>query len=81
MAGSSRIWWTPSTAGRPRRPGGRDDEERLSKAIITHAQDYGRYGCRPITALLRDDGWRVNVKRVHRIWRREGLKVPRQQPR
>jgi len=40
-----------------------------------------RYGYRRITALLKDDGWRVNVKRVHRIWRREGLKVPRRQPR
>ncbi len=64
-----------------RQPRGRDDEERLSKAIIAHAQDYGRYGYRRITALLKDDGWRVNVKRVHRIWRREGLKVPRRQPR
>lgn len=64
-----------------RQPRGRDDEERLSKAIIAHAQDYGRYGCRRITALLKDDGWRVNVKRVHRIWRQEGLKVPRRQPR
>jgi putative transposase len=43
--------------------------------------EYGRYGYRRITALLRRDGWRVNVKRVYRIWRREGLKVPSKQPK
>jgi putative transposase len=64
-----------------RRPIGRDDEEPLTEAIVSYAGDYGRYGYRRITALLRADGWAVNVKRVHRIWRREGLKVPRRQPR
>ena len=38
-----------------------------------------RYGYRRITALLHRDGWRVNRKRVHRLWRREGLKVPQKQ--
>lgn len=38
-----------------------------------------RYGYRRITALLRQDGWRINRKRVQRLWRREGLKVPRKQ--
>jgi len=42
---------------------------------------YGRYGYRRITALLREAGWRVNRKRVERIWRREGLKVPHKQPK
>lgn len=42
---------------------------------------YGRYGYRRITALLRDQGWRVNHKRVERLWRREGLKVPKKQPK
>ncbi len=41
----------------------------------------GRYGYRRITALLRNAGWVVNVKRVERIWRREGLKVPAKQPK
>jgi transposase InsO family protein len=41
---------------------------------------YGRYGYRRITALLREDGWLVNHKRVERIWRQEGLKVPKKQP-
>ncbi len=45
------------------------------------ASEYGRYGYRRITALLRHDGWRVNHKRVERLWRQEGLKVPRKQPK
>ncbi len=45
------------------------------------AAEYGRYGYRRITAMLRTQGWHVNAKRVQRIWRREGLKVPRRQPK
>ena len=45
------------------------------------ACQYGRYGYRRITALLRNDGWGVNHKRVERIWREEGLKVPQKQPK
>jgi len=45
------------------------------------AGQYGRYGYRRITAMLRAEGWVVNHKRVERIWRREGLKVPRKQPK
>ncbi len=45
------------------------------------AAEYGRYGYRRITAMLRTRGWHVNAKRVQRIWRREGLKVPRRQPK
>jgi len=58
-----------------------DDEERLISQIVRLATQYGRYGYRRITALLRNDGWRVNHKRVERIWRREGLKVPQKQPK
>ena len=58
-----------------------DDEERLVARIVALASKYGRYGYRRITALLRREGWRVNPKRVHRIWRREGLKVPKRQPK
>ena len=57
----------------------RDDEESLTADIINLAIRFGRYGYRRITALLRDQGWRVNHKRVERIWRREGLKVPMKQ--
>ena len=56
-------------------------EEPLTAAIIRLAQQYGRYGYRRITALLRNEGWMVNAKRVERIWRREGLKVPHKQPK
>ena len=59
----------------------RDDEAALTAAIVALASEYGRYGYRRITALLRSRGWDVNVKRVWRIWRREGLKVPTKQPK
>lgn len=62
----------------PTRP---DDEAALTSDIIALAQAYGRYGYRRITALLRQAGWVVNLKRVERIWRREGLKVPSKQPK
>ena len=57
------------------------DEEALTKTIIKLAKDYGRYGYRRKTALLNNDRWRVNHKRVERIWRREGLKVHKKQPK
>lgn len=56
-----------------------DDEEALTKEILRLALKYGRYGYKRITALLRVEGWRVNHKRVERIWRQEGLKVPARQ--
>ena len=43
------------------------------------AAQYGRYGYRRVTELLNRDGWDVGPDRVLRIWRREGLKVPRKQ--
>jgi putative transposase len=57
------------------------DEEALRGKIVATACAYGRYGYRRVTALLRQDGWRVNHKRVERIWRQEGLKVPQRQPK
>ena len=62
-------------------PQGRADEDALIADIIALASQYGRYGYRRITALLREAGWAVNVKRVERIWRLEGLKVPQKQPK
>jgi transposase InsO family protein len=53
----------------------------LTADIIELARQYGRYGYRRITALLRRAGWTVNKKRVERIWRCEGLKVPAKQPK
>ena len=58
-----------------------EDEELLRQRIIELATEYGRYGYRRITALLRNEGWIVNHKRVQRIWREEGLKVPQKQPK
>ena len=62
----------------PTTPG---DEAVLTADIIELARQYGRYGYRRITALLQSAGWTVNKKRVERIWRREGLKVPAKQPK
>lgn len=58
-----------------------DDEKELRSSIIRLAQKYGRYGYRRITAMLHVEGWQVNHKRVERIWREEGLKVPKRQPK
>jgi len=58
-----------------------DDEARLRARIVELAEQYGRYGYRRITGLLVNEGWRVNHKRVERLWREEGLKVPQRQPK
>ena len=57
------------------------EESRLVTDITALATRYGRYGYRRITALLNERGWQVNHKRVERIRRREGLKVPNKQPK
>jgi transposase InsO family protein len=57
-----------------------DDEPRLVREMTDLATQYGRYGYRRITALLQHQGWTVNHKRIERLWRREGLKVPQKQP-
>ena len=62
-----------------RLPQGRADEDRLVADMIELTRQYGRYGYSRIAALLRDAGWQVNDKRVERLWRREGLKVPMKQ--
>lgn len=57
------------------------DEPRMLGRIVELASNFGRYGYRRVTALLRREGWTVNHKRVERLWRQEGLKVPRKQPK
>jgi len=57
------------------------EEKQLTNDIVALATRYGRYGYRRITAMLKDKGWQVNHKRVERIWRKEGLKVPNKQPK
>ena len=56
-------------------------EEMLTEEIVNLATQYGRYGYCRITALLKQEGWKVNHKRVEKIWRKEGLKVPKKQPK
>ena len=58
-----------------------DDETPLTQRIIELASVYGRYGTPRITSLIRQTGWHVNHKRVERIWQREGLQVPKKQPK
>jgi len=48
------------------------DEEPFTVRVCEIASEYGRYGYRRVTALLRSEGWRVNHKRVERIWRQAG---------
>jgi putative transposase len=70
---------TRSTQRRGRPPP--SDEPLLVRRMVELALEYGRYGYRRITAMLNSEGWRVNHKRVERLWRREGLKVPAKQPK
>jgi transposase InsO family protein len=58
-----------------------EEERVLAARIVELAIQYGRYGYRRITTMLKGEGWKVNHKRVERIWRNEGLKVPQKQPK
>ena len=60
-------------------PQGSDDTKDLIARIHELVRDHPRFGYRRIARLLRVEGWAVNVKRVYRLWRKEGLKVPRKQ--
>ena len=75
-----RVLGQPRSTQR-RAPHVPDEEPRLVKRMIELATQYGRYGYRMITGMLRNEGWRVNHKRIERLWRREGLKVPQKQPK
>jgi len=57
----------------------RDDEVPLLKRIHELVRAHPRRGYRMICGMLRLEGWRVNAKRIERLWRLEGLKVPRKQ--
>ena len=75
-----------SVLGQPRstqrqEPMIRSDEELLTERIVTLACQYGRYGYRRVTVLVRDEGWHVNHKRVERIWHQEGLKIAKRRPK
>ncbi len=57
----------------------RNGQAELSRRMRELALRHPRYGYRRITVLLRNEGWHVNRKRVHRLWRKEGLKVQQKQ--
>ena len=59
----------------------KEDEEALRKDVVNLASRFGRYGYRMVTGTLRAEGWSVNHERVERIWKQEGLKVPKKQPK
>ena len=56
-----------------------DQEKSIVKRMHELVRDHPRFGYRRIWALLRGDGWRINRKRVHRLWRKEGFRVPQKQ--
>ena len=62
-------------------PTRREDKDVVTTLIIQLASQFGRYGYRKVTGLLRNAGWCINHKRVERIWREERLKVPPKQPK
>ncbi len=53
----------------------------ITPKIVQYASEYGRYGYKRVTALVRAEGFLINHKRVYKIWRKEGLKVPMRQPK
>ena len=55
----------------------RSDEDEIRAAIIRLVTNYGRVGYRMVTYMLRNEGILINHKRVERIWREEGLKLPK----
>lgn len=57
----------------------RDDEDEIRLEIINAACNFGRVGYRMVTNMLRNNGTLINHKRVERIWREEGLKLPKKQ--
>ena len=63
------------------RPKAPQEETALVERMTELATQYGGYGYRRITALMVREGWRVNHKRIERLWRREGLRVPKKQPK
>ena len=55
----------------------RQDESKTIALVRTYAEEQPMYGYRIIAALLKQDGYPINRKRVYRIWRQEGLQLPR----
>ena len=70
----------PHRSTQRKRPQDDGDERRLTADVVELAKKYGRYGYRRIHRML-GAGWNISLSVVERDWRREGLKVPRKQPR
>lgn len=66
----------PRSSQRYRSRGGGGEEERLEKRMLELVGERPRFGCRRIHAMLVTEGFRVNRKRVHRLWKKNGLRVP-----
>lgn len=58
-----------------------DFDDQVRKRTIEIAKEFGRYGYKRVTWMLKDEGFCVNKKRIELIWRQEGLKVPYKQPK
>lgn len=69
----------PRSTQRYEARGPTDDEKRLVGRMHELVRGHPRYGYRRIWALLRSEGWRVNRKRIHRLWKQEKLRVPKEQ--
>jgi len=61
-----RVLGQPRSIQR-RKPCVPDDEPRLVNQMVELATQYGRYGYRMVTELLREDGWKMNHKRIERL--------------
>jgi len=71
VARSSFYYWRSTTAERAARDAA--DRELAGQINAVHAAFDGTYGAPRITAELRDNGMRVNRKRVARVMRRFGV--------
>ena len=58
-----------------------DDEPGLLREMRSLARQRPRFGSGRIYRLLTQRGWTVNEKRVHRLWKREYMQIPRKQHR
>jgi putative transposase len=74
-----RVLGQPRATQRQQPKKTKEGEERLVRRMLELVGQHPRWGYRRIGILLRREGWRVNRKRVYRLWRRQGLKVPRKQ--
>jgi len=74
-----RVLGQPRATQRQQPKKTKQGEERLVRRMLELVGQHPRWGYRRIGVLLRREGWRVNRKRVYRLWRQQGLEVPRKQ--